>query len=40
MKISFVTQWCRRLVSVGASALLLTALAVMPGAGGSIGRFV
>jgi hypothetical protein len=30
MKISFVTHWCRRLVSVGASALLLTALGVMP----------
>jgi len=30
MKISFVTQWCRRLASVGASALLLTALGTMP----------
>ncbi len=30
MKISFVTQWCRRLVSVGAAALLLTALGVLP----------
>ncbi len=30
MKISLMTQWCRRLVSVGASALLLTALGVMP----------
>ncbi len=30
MKISFVTQWSRRLVSVGASALLLAALGVMP----------
>jgi hypothetical protein len=30
MKISFVTQWSRRLVSVGASALLLAALSVMP----------
>ena len=30
MKISFVTQWSRRLASVGASALLLTALGVMP----------
>ena len=30
MKISLMTQWCRRLVSVGASALLLAALGVMP----------
>ena len=30
MKISLMTQWCRRLASVGASALLLTALGVMP----------
>lgn len=30
MKISLMAQWCRRLVSVGASALLLTALGVMP----------
>lgn len=30
MKISFVTPWCRRLVSVGASALMLAALGVMP----------
>ena len=30
MEISFVTQWCRRLASVGASALLLTALGTMP----------
>ncbi len=30
MKISFVTQWSRRLASVGASALLLAALGVMP----------
>ena len=29
MKISLMTQWCRRLASVGASALLLTALGVM-----------
>lgn len=30
MKISFVTQWCRRLASVGATALMLAALGVMP----------
>ena len=30
MKISLMAQWCRRLVSVGAAALLLTALGVMP----------
>ena len=30
MTISFVTQWCRQLASVGASALLLTALGSMP----------